>query len=310
MLLQDVLYVVPSITDTWVYCYRISIPETSEECLFDVGFNYPAPIGGTFGPRLVTIAPDELCPGDVTYIEGEPHPGSSAPEGPINARVVGVGVKSGKTVTDEDPARVEVVTPAPVAPTPAPVAPTPVPVDPTPVPLAPTPTPVAPTPSPIVTPKIDIVKYAGPPGFCGAATVGSLQDVLYLVPSINDAWVYCYQITIPTASEECLLDVVLNDPAPIGGTSGPRVVTTVPDVICPGEVRYIEGETRLGSEGPEGPIDAIVAGVGATSGQTVTDKDPAQVEVVTPTHTVSCCPHPCSSGAHTSSASYTKDRPC
>ena len=62
---------VPSIDDTWVYCYRISVPDTSEECLFDVVLNDPAPIGGTSGPLLVTIAPDELCPGDVTFIEGE-----------------------------------------------------------------------------------------------------------------------------------------------------------------------------------------------------------------------------------------------
>lgn len=121
--MEPELYTVPSVTDNWVYCYEISIPDSSSgECLYDVVFNDPAPIGGTGpGNQTVTQPSDLLCPGDKIYIEGDVKIGALAPEDSIDAYVYGTGQYSGIEVTDEDPAAVdvyeEVIT---LPPTPAP----------------------------------------------------------------------------------------------------------------------------------------------------------------------------------------------
>lgn len=133
------------------------------------------------------------------------------------------------------------------------------------------------------TPLIKIVKYAGPPGKCDPNGVGSLEDVLYTVPSESDSWVYCYEISVPPESEECLFDVQFQDPAPIGGTpNGGFVDVTMPNTrLCPGDTpKYFQGPIRLGEVAPEGPIDAKVVGVGQYSGTEVFDEDPAKVDVI------------------------------
>jgi len=150
--MQDGEYTVPSPTASWAYCYEVSIPSASGECLYDVVMNDPAPIGG-INTRNVTLRDELLCPGDKVFIPGEVKGGSLAPEGQIDATVEGYGHYSGQRVTSQDPASVRLVspTPAPVAPTPAPVTsrPTPAPVAPTPAPVVPTPAPALPTSSPV-----------------------------------------------------------------------------------------------------------------------------------------------------------------
>jgi hypothetical protein len=79
----------------------------SGECLYDVQMNDRAPIGG-LSNHSVTQATEQMCPGEKVYVEGPIISGSMAPEGMINATVVGTGYYSGQTVTDEDPAVVEV----------------------------------------------------------------------------------------------------------------------------------------------------------------------------------------------------------
>jgi hypothetical protein len=128
------------------------------------------------------------------------------------------------------------------------------------------------------TPEIKIVKYAGPPGSCSGSGVSSLEDDLYTVPSTSDDWAYCYEISIPTSSGECLYDVQMNDPAPIGGLQT-YSVTETSVLMCPGDIIYVSGSTISGSLAPEGSINATVVGTGYYSGQEVTDEDPAAVAI-------------------------------
>jgi hypothetical protein len=128
------------------------------------------------------------------------------------------------------------------------------------------------------TPEIKILKYAGPPGSCSAGGMSSLEPDLYTVPSSEDEWAYCYVVSIPASSPECLYDVQMNDPAPIGGASNQNI-TELSELLCPGDVVYVPGDTFSGSDAPEGPFDATVVGTGYYSGQEVTEQDDAAVDV-------------------------------
>ena len=132
------------------------------------------------------------------------------------------------------------------------------------------------------TPQIAIKKYSGPTGLCSSNGIASMQDDIYTVPSGSASWTYCYEVSIPATSGECLYDVVMNDPAPIGGI-GSRNVTLRHVVMCPGEKVYIPGVVKAGSLAPEGSIDATVEGYGYYSGQRVTSRDPAAVRIASPT---------------------------
>jgi len=97
-------------------------------------------------------------------------------------------------------------------------------------------------------PVIAIKKYAGPStASCSASGIASMEDNLYTVPSTSSSWKYCYEVSVPSTSQECLYDVVMNDPAPIGGTGGSVNVTSVSAKLCPGEKVYISGDVKDGS---------------------------------------------------------------
>jgi len=85
-------------------------------------------------------------------------------------------------------------------------------------------------------------------------------------------------ISVPSTSEECLYDVIYRDLTPIGGTGGPRVVTDVNGLLCPGKTKYIAGPTMKFSQAPESGHDAIVEGVGYYSGTLVSSKDDGAVK--------------------------------
>jgi len=129
------------------------------------------------------------------------------------------------------------------------------------------------------TPKIAIKKFAGPPGLCTATGITSMQDDVYTVPSTSASWAYCYEITVPSTSDECLYDVVLDDPAPIGGTTGPKNVTKPNELLCPGQTVYVAGDTKSGSLAPEASFTANVDGYGYYSSIKVSSQDPASVRI-------------------------------
>lgn len=83
-------------------------------------------------------------------------------------------------------------------------------------------------------PQIAVKKYAGPPDLCTASGIASMQDVVYTLPSNGAPWAYCYVVSVPSTSEECLYDITLRDSAPIGGTGG-RSVTGVSETLCQGQ---------------------------------------------------------------------------
>jgi len=127
-------------------------------------------------------------------------------------------------------------------------------------------------------PLISVKKYVGPPDLCTASSVGSMQDDVYTLPITNAMWAYCYVISVPSNSEECLYDVTLTDPAPIGGTNGTQKVTTVGETVCQGQSVYFPGITRSGVVAQEGPFDATVEGYGYYSGTQVINRDPGSVQ--------------------------------
>jgi len=124
---------------------------------------------------------------------------------------------------------------------------------------------------------VSIKKYAGPPNLCTASGITSMQDDVYTLSATNLTWAYCYVITVPDTSEECLYDVTLTDRAPIGGIKGMRNVTAVRETLCKGQTKYIPGVQRTGLAAHEGPFDAIVQGYGYYSGTEVTSRDHASV---------------------------------
>jgi len=127
-------------------------------------------------------------------------------------------------------------------------------------------------------PQISIKKYAGPPGLCTAVGVHLMKDDEYILPSNYAHFAYCYEITVPSSSDECVYDIVLNGPAPIGGTGSPKAVTSKNQLLCPGEKIYVAGLTKTCSYGDEGPIDATVDGYGYYSGNVVHSQDPASIK--------------------------------
>lgn len=104
---------------------------------------------------------------------------------------------------------------------------------------------VSPSPNPVV----EIKKNAGPDGACSAEDIMNniTLDDTYTLPSTTTPWQYCYMITVPPTSTECLLEVTMVDPAPGAGGGSRIVVTEGSDQLCPSDVRYIAGPpvTRL-----------------------------------------------------------------
>jgi len=125
------------------------------------------------------------------------------------------------------------------------------------------------------TTAISVKKYAGPSNLCSQSGIPSMQDVFYDIPK-NTQWAYCYQISIPSNSEECLYDITLSDSASVGGI-GSFLVTKTSEMLCPGEVRYIAGLTRSSSQVTVESTEAAVQGYGYYSGTLVSGRDSAMV---------------------------------
>lgn len=154
------------------------------------------------------------------------------------------------------------------------------------------------------TPEIQILKYAGPPGICSSEGMSDLEPDLYTVPSVSGDWAYCYEISVPESSDECLYDVHMNDPAPIGGLPN-HSITHTSESLCPGDTVYVSGSSISGSLAPEGFIQATVVGTGYYSGIQVTDTDDAAVEVYEDIITTAPIPKPTASPTNMPIASPT-----
>jgi len=226
--MQDSNYTVtfPNSTE-WAYCYEVSIPSDSEDCLFDITLNDPAPMGGTNGRINVTAIQEKLCPGQTRYVAGQNRSFSQAPEGWFDATVEGYGYYTNALVSSSDGARVlrkELVH------------------------------------------SVSLIKFAGPPAACTNTGFNTRNATVYTVPT-NGQWAYCYRISIAAATEECMRNITLLDPAPKGGTNGNRTITTGNQTLCPGTLRYVVGPTMPFSQAPEGPFNATLEGVGIHSGR-------------------------------------------
>jgi len=128
--------------------------------------------------------------------------------------------------------------------------------------------------------RLLLKKYAGPPGMCSedGITTSSMQDNIFSVASAMTNFIYCYVISVPTTSQECLYDIVLNDPARIGGTNGPQVITQRHELLCPGQKLFISGNvSRLRKVASEGMVVATVEGYGQYSGNRRMSQDGAGV---------------------------------
>jgi len=118
-----------------------------------------------------------------------------------------------------------------------------------------------------------------------------MEDILYTLPSADATWTYCYVISVPAHSEECLYDVTLTDPSPIGGTGGPRNVTGVGETLCKGQTMYLPGVNRVGVVSQERPFDATVQGYDYYSDKVVTERNIASVRPpLSPTDTPTSSP--------------------
>jgi len=127
-------------------------------------------------------------------------------------------------------------------------------------------------------PQISIKKYAGPVAACSASGLTSMRDNEYIIPD-NENWTYCYVISVPPDSDECLYDVVYMDPAPNGGTVGRKALTNATELFCRGETRYVEGPSMTFSQAPESASSAVVEGFGYYSGELVRNEDSASVQM-------------------------------
>jgi hypothetical protein len=239
-MMEDVLYTVPDSTASWTYCYEISIPDTSDECLIDMEMNDPAPVGGTGGslPVYNSTGGTLFCPGHKVYVEGSSiHPGSSAPEGPYDATVVGTGELTLQEVTDSDPAGVTIP----------------------------------------FNPSVKIKKYAGPPGSCpvdmDTGDFDLLEDATYNATEL--VFEFCYIIT--NDGDECLLNAQMTDAAPNGITT-PLDLGGDDGKFCPGDTVTVAGPSPTPTDG-EPNDDATVTGTGEHSDENVSDTDPAEVVV-------------------------------
>jgi len=79
--------------------------------------------------------------------------------------------------------------------------------------------------------------------------INGMKENIYNLPSTTASWAYCYVISVLPNSEECLYDVTLTDPAPIGGITGVKNITKVDETLCQGQTVYIPGVTRTGLTG-------------------------------------------------------------
>jgi len=132
------------------------------------------------------------------------------------------------------------------------------------------------------TPEVEIKKYAGPTGQCSAAGISSLFDDTYTLTSATEKWQYCYVVSVPPTSVECLFQLKMSDFAPVGGTIGaiPIDITNGDaDVMCPGDVKYIPGREVQGLDEDEGPYDALVTGRGILSLKPIESKASASIIV-------------------------------
>lgn len=130
-------------------------------------------------------------------------------------------------------------------------------------------------------PKIELKKYAGPVGKCSAAGIAELFDENYTLPTATSEWQYCYVVSVPKTSKECLYKVTISDPMLVLGSLGDglmNVTTGNTDFLCPGDVKYIEGEVEKGLERYEAPSEAKVAALGILSLKSVYDLDYAGVD--------------------------------
>jgi len=231
-------YTVPYNAD-WAYCYVISNP--IGECLYEVTLKDPAPKGG-IGTHNVTTVNQILCPGQTVYVPGPTKLFKDAPEALYRADAQGRGRETGREVSAYDSVAVAVAHPS--------------------------------------TMKIGIqfTKYAGPAGACNASEVGKkLVNPWYTIPPNTD-WAYCYMISNPNTTDECLTDVTLEDPAPKGGI-GIRKVTPGGETLCPGQTVFIPGPTKLFEDAPEGYYDAEVYGYGYYTGRHTFTEDSVAVSL-------------------------------
>lgn len=136
--------------------------------------------------------------------------------------------------------------------------------------------PLPPVNTTAVVPILEIKKYAGPLGSCNDDSESLLFDNVYTLPSVTASWQYCYKITVPAASQECVMQINMTDPAPLGGTGG-LFVSVVSGSLCPGASLFYPGLPVEGALDPEGPYSATVVGKGFVSGKNVTDLDPASI---------------------------------
>jgi len=123
------------------------------------------------------------------------------------------------------------------------------------------------------TTRIAVKKYAGTPDLCNTAGIKIMQYDLYTVPD-NVEWAYCYEISVPSTSDECLYDITLLDPALTGELDRLRSVTTANETICPGgEKRYIAGPVNRISQTLTESTMVTIQGYGYYSGKLVTSRD-------------------------------------
>jgi hypothetical protein len=130
-------------------------------------------------------------------------------------------------------------------------------------------------------PKIQLKKYAGPVGKCSAAGIAELHDDTYTLPTSTSEWQYCYVVSVPTTSKECLYKVTISDPMLAVGSLRDGLMNVTAgntDFLCPGEVKYIEGEVEKGLEKYEAPSEAKVTALGIFSLLSVYDLDFAGVD--------------------------------
>lgn len=130
-------------------------------------------------------------------------------------------------------------------------------------------------------PKIELKKFAGPVGKCSAAGIAELHDDTYTLPASTSEWQYCYVVSVPSSSKECLYKVSISDPVRVLGLFGDGLMNVTSgntDFLCPGEVKYIEGQVEKGLEKYEAPSEAKVTALGVFSLLSVYDVDYAGVD--------------------------------
>jgi len=77
--------------------------------------------------------------------------------------------------------------------------------------------------------------------------------------------------------EDCLFDITVTDPAPIGGIK--INVTKVHEKLCPGQKIFVAGPTRSFSQAPEGYVNATVEARGYYTNTLISASDSASVSI-------------------------------